>query len=932
MDPPHSPASPSAVSPPPLPSASSEEEEFLAIGDLSVSFEESFESSIATFLTGEGPVDVDDDSPRFDDGSFFGRALRNPFSPPHCEPKTFPTAAVVSLDLDQVTEPEVSLISAPEAASAANAAIPSESLPELFSRVAARFAEVRAVSWAHPSLCQYIDCVRGSFGGSRWIYLVQESHPRTLSSLMLIAKQSHGARHGIRDLARVQRWARQLVAGLAHLQSSGIQHRNLSLNNLQLDDDDNLKLFNFGIHHITEGGLDLATPVTAYNVQAPEVLLAGTPHFPSYKADIWAVGLLLFQLYTGEHFLLQHPKDYFSQLAAFIRDPGVVSDMLDQRIHVEDERGRLWRDFLGVCLTVDSCARPTAIKLAQHPFLATTPDAAASPPTSGLGSTDHQTNLHVLFHLWLLSGGNLDAEFAKATGLGKRPPVLSLPSVLHARAPSKSMPPHHHFPFPVDFARVRDALPATAAATAALLESMATQPESVRARNVGYQFLRIQLFSDLLLQYPLTADDLVRESRGDIPAFLRPHIWAALLGIDGDVHWLFQQLEAQADARTALAASAGSATAADGAEAAAAAAAAAAAEEYAVQERQLDADAVRCHSYHPMVASPTGRAALKRLIRAWLAAHPDKVYWQGFDSVCAVFLTLFPSPRDLPVAYACLDAFVARYLARFLGTDNAVPLHEFWSLLTLALRFTDPELAAHLDRIGVTFDLFAMSWVLTLFAHVLALPTTYRVWDHLLTRTKQHAFRYLLMTDVLASPAVRPGLIAANSFDEALHLLSEFPHVDFAGVLTAAVAAADAIPPATDHAFDFDADKVPAILPFDMADYPALRGDVRTLDVRFKPGTRPTGSHLPRSTFVAVADLSALETLLKQQRTNKRITVVHTPTATDAATTLDTLVQWGVPGACWLESAGDDPDVTCACAPAQANLGGGVVIYKCSAP
>ena len=51
-------------------------------------------------------------------------------------------------------------------------------------------------------------------------------------------------------------------------------------------------------------------------------------------------------------------------------------------------------------------------------------------------------------------------------------------------------------------------------------------------------------------------------------------------------------------------------------------------------------DIPRCHQYNELLSSPTGHAKFKRVLKAWVVSHPQYVYWQGLDSLCAPFLYL----------------------------------------------------------------------------------------------------------------------------------------------------------------------------------------------------------------------------------------------------------------------------------------------------
>ncbi|CAG9567125.1 conserved hypothetical protein [Leishmania major strain Friedlin] len=169
-------------------------------------------------------------------------------------------------------------------------------------------------------------------------------------------------------------------------------------------------------------------------------------------------------------------------------------------------------------------------------------------------------------------------------------------------------------------------------------------------------------------------------------------------------------------------------------------------------DRQLSVDIPRCHAYHPLLNSSSGSAQLKRILRAWLYLRPEHAYWQGLDSVCAVLLTV--SNRDEALVLAQLNALVNRFIAHdedrstvpsggsSLGLPRAgavtLPLPparkptmaEQLRCLVVMLRYCDPLLAQHLfDVLGCTPELYAISWLLTLFSHSLPARKVYLLWD-----------------------------------------------------------------------------------------------------------------------------------------------------------------------------------------------------------
>ncbi|CBZ23044.1 conserved hypothetical protein [Leishmania mexicana MHOM/GT/2001/U1103] len=171
-------------------------------------------------------------------------------------------------------------------------------------------------------------------------------------------------------------------------------------------------------------------------------------------------------------------------------------------------------------------------------------------------------------------------------------------------------------------------------------------------------------------------------------------------------------------------------------------------------DRQLSVDIPRCHAYHPLLSSSSGSAQLKRILQAWLYLHPEHAYWQGLDSVCAVLLTV--SNRDEALVLAQLNALVHRFIAhdedrerpRAAGGSLGLPsagaaaspplparkptMAEQLHRIVVVLRYCDPLLAHHLfDVLGCTPELYAISWLLTLFSHSLPARKVYLLWDHL---------------------------------------------------------------------------------------------------------------------------------------------------------------------------------------------------------
>jgi TBC domain-containing protein kinase-like protein len=114
------------------------------------------------------------------------------------------------------------------------------------------------------------------------------------------------------------------------------------------------------------------------------------------------------------------------------------------------------------------------------------------------------------------------------------------------------------------------------------------------------------------------------------------------------------------------------------------------------------------------LATPQGHQKLKRILKAWVNAEVDQVYWQGLDSLCACFLSL--NFNDEAMAFVSMRAFIHKFCKGFFGMENAKLMRQHMQSLWHLLSFHDPELAWHLNTIGIGPELYALSWFMTLFA------------------------------------------------------------------------------------------------------------------------------------------------------------------------------------------------------------------------
>ncbi|CAD7926028.1 unnamed protein product [Amoebophrya sp. A120] len=168
---------------------------------------------------------------------------------------------------------------------------------------------------------------------------------------------------GAFDDLLTQKYCRQLLSGVAYLHAQTVIHRDLKTANLLLAQDGTLKIADFGCSKQL-GSLFLEKSsliVGTLPYMAPDVL-AGEQ--PSSAIDIWSVGCCILEMATGKPPWHQYKFDNLLHAFYVISQAGGMPEIPQ----VADKRESL--AFVRACLVREAAARPSAVALLQHAFVA----------------------------------------------------------------------------------------------------------------------------------------------------------------------------------------------------------------------------------------------------------------------------------------------------------------------------------------------------------------------------------------------------------------------------------------------------------------------------------------------------------------------------------------------------------------------------------
>ncbi|KIY64182.1 Pkinase-domain-containing protein [Cylindrobasidium torrendii FP15055 ss-10] len=153
---------------------------------------------------------------------------------------------------------------------------------------------------------------------------------------------------------QARRFFQQLISGIEYSHRLKIVHRDLKPENVLLDDDNNVKIGDFGLSNIISDGDFLSTSCGSPNYAAPEVIKGGIYAGP--EIDVWSSGVILYVMLCGRlPFEDENVQTLFSKIMhGHYSMPSFLSSQA--------------KDLISSMLAVDPVHRITVPDITRHPF------------------------------------------------------------------------------------------------------------------------------------------------------------------------------------------------------------------------------------------------------------------------------------------------------------------------------------------------------------------------------------------------------------------------------------------------------------------------------------------------------------------------------------------------------------------------------------
>ena len=187
-------------------------------------------------------------------------------------------------------------------------------------------------------------------------------------------------------------------------------------------------------------------------------------------------------------------------------------------------------------------------------------------------------------------------------------------------------------------------------------------------------------------------------------------------------------------------------------------------EETSRYEAQIRKDVYRTFPRHVFFRELSGQDALYRLLRAYSLHNTEIGYCQGMGFIAGLLLTYVPEDS----AFGLMDSLMKAYGMQSLYAAGMPGVYKtMYVAQELGLTYL-PKVFRHLQDINLSATLYAVNWIMTLFACSLPIETVVRIWDCFFMEGHKIIYRVFLGIIKLCEKELR-----SQGFEEALQTIKD---------------------------------------------------------------------------------------------------------------------------------------------------------------